>query len=103
MHMVLYQSHNTHTRSLARLATEEGVVYIDPDDIGGTDGVHPFEVVVETTVREANSRMLTFEYHLKRIGDGALLAKGYTKHVFLDKNLERRRLPSKYHLAFEIS
>ena len=61
------------------------------------------EVVVETTVREAHSRMVTFAYKMKRAEDGAVLATGFTKHVFLSKNLERTRLPQKYFSAFEIS
>lgn len=61
------------------------------------------EVLVETSVRQAHSRMVTFEYRMKRAEDGAVLATGFTKHVFLGKNLERTKLPSKYYSAFGIS
>ena len=61
------------------------------------------EVVVETTVALAHSRMVKFEYRMTRAADGALLASGFTKHVFLDRRLEPRKLPEKYHEAFGIA
>ncbi len=60
------------------------------------------EVVIETEVPHAHARMVTFEYRMKRIGDGALLATGHTKHVFLGRNMQPCRLPAKYRAAFGI-
>jgi acyl-CoA thioester hydrolase len=61
------------------------------------------EVIVETEVPHAHQRMVTFEYRMKRVSDGALLATGYTKHVFLGRNMQPCRLPEKYFTAFGIS
>jgi len=60
------------------------------------------EVVVSTTVARAHPRMVIFEYRMTRAGDGALLATGQTKHVFLGKDLNPLRLPTKYHFKFGI-
>ena len=60
------------------------------------------EVVVSTTVARAHPRMVIFEYRMTRAGDGALLATGQTKHVFLGKDLNPQRLPAKYHFKFGI-
>ena len=60
------------------------------------------EVVVSTTVARAHPRMVVFEYRITRTADGALLATGQTKHVFLGKDLNPRRLPAKYHFKFGI-
>jgi len=61
------------------------------------------EVVIETEVPHAHARMVTFEYRMKRLGDGALLATGYTKHVFLGRDMQPCRLPEKYRAAFGLS
>src|SRR3954454_20832364 len=60
------------------------------------------EVVVETTVRQAHSRMVTFDYRMKRSENAELLASGFTKHVFLDRNLARTKLHPKYYSVFGI-
>ena len=61
------------------------------------------EVIIHTCVRDAHPRMVTFEYRMERAEDGVLLATGHTKHVFVGRDLARRRLPEKYQSAFGIT
>jgi acyl-CoA thioester hydrolase len=51
-------------------------------------------VLIETTVSEKNRRMVTFGYEMTC--EGRRLATGWTKHIFLDRNLRPVRLPQKY-------
>ena len=61
------------------------------------------EVIVETAVNSAHTRMVVFGYRMLRAGDRKLLATGETKHVFCDRTLRPARLPSKYWPLFGIS
>lgn len=59
------------------------------------------EITIRTSVREADPRMVRFDYEL--LGeDGRSLATGYTKHVFCGRDRRPHRLPEKYHPAFGI-
>lgn len=49
------------------------------------------ELVVETTVRELRSRMVTFAYRTLRGEE--LIAESFTRHVCVDANNHPRRLP----------
>ncbi len=60
------------------------------------------EVDIETWIETAHPRMVVFAYEMKRTEDGAVLAKGQTKHIFCGKDLKPARLPAKYHAAFGI-
>jgi acyl-CoA thioester hydrolase len=60
------------------------------------------EVIVRTSVAEASSRMIHFEYTLLSAEDNRVLAKGFTKHVFCGKDKRPTRLPEKYHALFSI-
>lgn len=60
------------------------------------------EVIVHTSVTKAHPRMVTFEYRMTRTSDGALLATGHTKHLFLGKDLNPCRLPERYYSYFGI-
>jgi acyl-CoA thioester hydrolase len=59
------------------------------------------EVIVRTSVKDAHSRMIVFEYQMLR--DTTTLAKGYTKHIWLNSALRPVRLPAKYRAAFGIA
>jgi acyl-CoA thioester hydrolase len=61
------------------------------------------EITVETEIAESHSRLITFHYRMKRVDDGHLLAQGETIHVFCNRALQPRKLPSKYWQAFGIS
>ena len=49
------------------------------------------ELAVETTIREARSRVITFDYRVHRGNE--LIAHGFTRHVWVDANNHARRLP----------
>ena len=58
--------------------------------------VYDEEVVIRTSVAEANPRMIRFEYEILA-SDGRRLANGYTKHVFCGADRRPAKLPQKYH------
>ncbi|HEX6791300.1 MAG TPA: thioesterase family protein [Candidatus Krumholzibacteria bacterium] len=48
-------------------------------------------LAIETTVRDLKSRMVTFDYVVRR--DDDVLARGFTHHVCVDSNQKPRRFP----------
>ena len=60
------------------------------------------EIVVETSIAKAHARLVAFHYRMKRASDGHLLAEGETTHVFVNRALQRRKLPAKFWPAFGI-
>jgi len=60
------------------------------------------EVIVKTWIAEANSRLVTFAYEMRLAGSDTVLATGTTRHVFVNRNMERTRLPAKYRPLFGI-
>jgi acyl-CoA thioester hydrolase len=54
------------------------------------------EIVITTGIAAASRRMVEFAYELCS-QDGRALARGETKHVFLDGSLKPVKLPEKYH------
>ena len=61
------------------------------------------EVIVKTWIEEANIRMVSFGYQMRRADDDRVLATGQTKHIFCSPDLRRTRLPEKYRPLFGIS
>jgi acyl-CoA thioester hydrolase len=60
------------------------------------------EVIVKTWIEEANSRVVTFAYEM-RLGDSeTVLATGSTRHVFVNRKMERVRMPDKYRPLFGV-
>jgi acyl-CoA thioester hydrolase len=57
-------------------------------------------VIVKTWIEEANSRMATFNYEMRLAEGGRVLATGHTRHIFVDREMRRARLPEKYHAMF---
>jgi acyl-CoA thioester hydrolase len=55
------------------------------------------EVVVETEIVGANARMVEFSYRILVAGSEKLLARGSTKHLWLNRDMRPSRLPEKYH------
>jgi acyl-CoA thioester hydrolase len=49
------------------------------------------ELAIETTIREARSRVITFDYRVRR-GD-EVISDGFTRHVWVDGKNRARRLP----------
>ena len=58
------------------------------------------EVIVKTWVAEANKRVATFGYEMRLAATDAVLATGSTKHVFVNRDMERVRMPEKYRPLF---
>ena len=61
------------------------------------------EVVIRTTLAEANPRMVRFEYELVNAEAGHAIATGYTKHVFCGRDHRPAKLPEKYRSALGLS
>ncbi|MGO9009148.1 MAG: acyl-CoA thioesterase [Bryobacteraceae bacterium] len=55
------------------------------------------EVIVKTSIAEANSRMVTFAYEMRLADSETVLATGSTRHVFVNRTMGRTRMPAKYH------
>jgi len=58
------------------------------------------EVIVKTWIEEANTRMATFNYEMRLAEGDRVLATGHTRHIFVDREMRRARLPEKYHAMF---
>jgi acyl-CoA thioester hydrolase len=61
------------------------------------------EVVIAASIEEANTRMVTFAYSMSCAADGRELAAGSTRHIFVDREMRRTRLPEKYHAMFGLA
>jgi acyl-CoA thioester hydrolase len=60
------------------------------------------EVVIRTAVAQANPRMVRFEYELRLGETERMLASGFTRHVFLTRDMRPTKLPEKYRPLFGI-
>ncbi|MBZ5584136.1 MAG: acyl-CoA thioesterase [Acidobacteriia bacterium] len=58
------------------------------------------EVIIKTRVEDVNSRIVIFAYEMTLAGTGQVLATGHTRHVFVNGQMQRTRLPQKYHGMF---
>jgi acyl-CoA thioester hydrolase len=65
--------------------------------------VYDEEVIIRTSIAEANPRMIRFEYELLAVDDGRRLATGYTKHVFCGSDRRPKKVPQKYYAALGIA
>jgi acyl-CoA thioester hydrolase len=61
------------------------------------------EVVVQTWVADANSRMVTFAYEMRLAADGRKVAAGETRHIFCNRELKPCRMPEKYRAQFGLT
>jgi hypothetical protein len=50
--------------------------------------------------REANSRVVTFAYEVRLADSDTVLATGSTRHLFVNRQMERTRMPDKYRPLF---
>ena len=57
------------------------------------------DVIIETHVAEANSRIVSFAYEM-RLLNGRKLATGSTRHIFCNREMKPVRLPAKYRALF---
>ena len=60
------------------------------------------EVIVRTWIEDVHPRLVKFAYQMRRSRDDQLLARGFTKHVFCDRDFRPCKLPPKYHPLFGI-
>jgi acyl-CoA thioester hydrolase len=61
------------------------------------------EVIVETRIAEANSRVVEFGYEMRLADGGRKLATGSTRHIFCNREMKPVRMPEKYRAAFGIT
>jgi acyl-CoA thioester hydrolase len=61
------------------------------------------EIVVKTWVERAHPRLVTFAYEIRLAFDNSMLASGATRHLILDREFRRTRLPEKYFAMFGLS
>lgn len=60
------------------------------------------EVAIHTSLGSANPRMVRFAYDLRSTESGKLLARGFTLHVFLSREMKPVKLPLEYRPMFGI-
>jgi len=60
------------------------------------------EVIIETRLAEASSRLVGFTYEIRLADNNRKLATGSTRHVFCNREMKPVRLPEKYRAAFGI-
>jgi acyl-CoA thioester hydrolase len=60
------------------------------------------EAIVKTWIEKAGDRMVTFAYEMRLAADDRKLATGFTRHIFLTRDLRPTRLPPKYFTMFGI-
>ena len=58
------------------------------------------EVVVRTWIEGANPRVIRFAYEMRLVSEDRKLASGFTRHVLVDRQFQRIRLPQKYFPVF---
>jgi len=61
------------------------------------------EIVVKAWIEEANPRTVTIHYEMRLADGDRVLATGHTRHVFVNREMHRSRLPQKYFAMFGIS
>jgi len=61
------------------------------------------EVVVETRIVKASSRMVEFGYRMSSVEPERHLAEGFTKHIWLNREWRPCRLPEQYRSALGLA
>jgi acyl-CoA thioester hydrolase len=61
------------------------------------------DVIVKTWIEAAGTRMVKFAYEMRLAADDRKLASGYTRHIFVTRELRPARLPVKYHAMFGLT
>ena len=54
------------------------------------------EIVIETEITAANPRVVEFGYEIRSVEPDKLLARGSTRHVWLNREWRPTRLPERY-------
>jgi len=58
------------------------------------------EVIIETRLAEASSRLVGFTYEMRLADGNRTLATGSTRHVFCNREMKPVRMPEKYRVMF---
>ncbi len=61
------------------------------------------EVIVKTWIEEANARVVIFHYEMREAAEDRLLATGMTRHVFVNREMQRSRMPARYFAMFGLA
>lgn len=61
------------------------------------------EVIIDTRIAEASSRMVSFAYEMRLADSNRKLATGSTRHVFCNREMKPVRIPEKYRAMFGIA
>ena len=61
------------------------------------------EVIVETRIADANTRVVSFAYEMRLAEGDRKLATGSTRHIFCNREMKPVRLPVKYRKAFGVA
>jgi acyl-CoA thioester hydrolase len=61
------------------------------------------EVILDTRIAEASSRLVEFAYEMRLADNGRKLATGSTRHIFCNREMKPVRMPEKYRAAFGIT
>ena len=61
------------------------------------------EVIIRTSIEEANRRSVRLSYHMREAESDRKLAAGFTRHFFLSHDMRPAKLPQKYWALFGIS
>jgi acyl-CoA thioester hydrolase len=57
------------------------------------------EILVETRIAKAGSRMVEFAYRIRSAEPDRLLAEGFTRHIWLNREWKPTTLPERYRSA----
>ena len=60
------------------------------------------EIAVETQLRKSTARTLEFFYRICSGNEGRLLADGWTRHMWLNRELRPARLPAHYQMQLKV-
>jgi acyl-CoA thioester hydrolase len=58
------------------------------------------EIVVKTWIERAHPRLVSFAYEIRLAANDTMLASGATRHLILNREFQRTRLPEKYYGMF---
>ena len=61
------------------------------------------EIIVETRIADANSRIISFGYEMRLAEGDRKLATGSTRHIFCNRQMKPVRLPVKYRKSFGVA
>ena len=54
------------------------------------------EIVIATEIASSNARLAEFQYRISSAATGQLLAKGLTKHMWVNREFKSTKLPERY-------